>query len=62
MKKNSDLDFELTLSIIIGIVSITILVFACCYASTRIIKLEERVHELESNIERVEEQRWFTNT
>ena len=61
-KKNSELDFELTISIIVGIVAISILVFACCYASTRIIKLEERIHELESNIERVEEQRWFANT
>ena len=28
-KKNSDLDFELTISIIVGIVAITMLVFSC---------------------------------
>lgn len=55
MKKKNDLDFDLTISIIVGIVAISILVFACCYASTRIIKLEERIYELESNIEKINE-------
>ena len=57
MRKKNDLDFEMTLSILVGIVSMTILVFACCYASTRIIKLEERVYELESNNQTITEQR-----
>lgn len=53
-KKNSDLDFELTISIIVGVVAVSILVFACCYASSKIIMLEDRIHELESNTEIIE--------
>ena len=62
MRKKNDLDFEMTLSILVGIVSMTILVFACCYASTRIIKLEERVYELESNNQTITEQRWYLSS